>query len=129
MTLKTANIPPAYASYAWHDEYTNTPFAPDFETRKQAYFAQVLKNSAPPRVSKRAIVEVARLAAGGQPDESVIHESLTEIVEARADCADAGDYPSSLSIRWTDGRQKKEDRDSPFPVLYHRSYTCTQIQS
>ena len=88
MTVNDAYIPLAYKSQSWSDTYTTEPFAPDFETRKQAFFEQVLRNPAPPRGSKRAIFEIARLAAGGQPVESVIYESLTDFVEGRQDCAD-----------------------------------------
>lgn len=88
MTDKPAYIPAAYQGQAWSDTYTTQPFGADFETRKQAYFKQVLRNPAPTRGSKRAMVEVARLAAGGEPVEGVIHESLSDFVEGRKDCAD-----------------------------------------
>lgn len=88
MTDKPTYIPPAYRGQVWPDTYTTKPFAPDFESRKQAFFKQVLRNPAPQRGSKRAMFEVARLAAGRQPDESVIRESLTDFIEGRQDCAD-----------------------------------------
>jgi hypothetical protein len=81
-------IPPRYQDQAWDDEHATEPFAPDFESRKKAFFEQVLRNPAPPRGSKRAMIEVARLAAGGAPEEKVIHEALTDFIEGRKDCAD-----------------------------------------
>jgi len=88
MPTKPAYIPPAFQGQAWSDTFATVPFALDFETRKQAFFEQVLRNSAPPRETKRAIFEVARLAAGRQPDERVIRASLTNLIEDRQDCAD-----------------------------------------
>jgi len=88
MTEKSAYIPAKYQDQAWTDAYTIKPFAADFESRKQAFFEQVLRNSPPPRGSKRAVFEVVRIAAGGKPDEGVIHQALTEFVERRQDCAD-----------------------------------------
>ncbi len=88
MTDQPATIPPRYQDQAWDDEYATEPFAPDFESRKEAFFEQVLRNPAPPRGSKRAMIEVARLAAGEEPDEKVIHDSLTDFIEGRKDCAD-----------------------------------------
>jgi hypothetical protein len=85
---KPAYIPAGYMGEAWSDTYTTRPFGAGFETRRQAFYEQVLRNPAPPRGSKRAIFELARLAVGGQPVESVIHESLSDYIEGRQDCAD-----------------------------------------
>ncbi len=88
MTDTPAYIPAGYQGQAWSDTFTTQPFAPDYASRKQAFFDQVLRNSPPPRGSKRAAFELARLAAGSQPDERVIHQALSEFIEGRQDCAD-----------------------------------------
>jgi len=88
MIEKSAYIPAYYQGESWPDTFTTRPLAPDFESRKQVFFDQVLRNPAPPRGSKRAIFEVARLAAGDQPDEGIIHQDLSEFIEGRQDCAD-----------------------------------------
>jgi hypothetical protein len=88
VTNKPAYIPPGYQDQAWVDTFTTSPFAPDFKTRRQTFFEQVLRNPAPPHPSKRAMFEIARLAASGEPDENIIRQSLTEQIEARQDCAD-----------------------------------------
>jgi hypothetical protein len=86
--MKPVLIPSSYQDQAWLDTFTTRPFAGDYEARCQAFLEQVLRNPAPPRGSKRVVFEIARLAAGGQPDETVIHESLTDYIEGRQDCAD-----------------------------------------
>jgi hypothetical protein len=83
-----AFIPPNYVGQAWPDTFSTRPFAPDYQARRAAFFEQVRRNPAPPRGSKRAYAEVARLAAGDAPDEKVIHTSLNEYIEGRKDCAD-----------------------------------------
>jgi len=85
---KPAFIPPEYQNQAWTDTFTTHLFELDFETRKQAFFKQVLQNPTPPRPSKRAMFELARLAAGEKPDEDIIHQALAEQIKARQDCAD-----------------------------------------
>jgi hypothetical protein len=128
MPDQPAYIPPSYQGQAWPDTFTTQPFASDFEARKQAFFEQVLRNPAPPRGSKRAMFEVARLAAGGQPNESVIHESITEYVESRKDCAD---FVMQAVIRLlyqfggkTEDREPTEDR-RPFDGTQGRPMTDT----
>jgi hypothetical protein len=85
---KPSYIPPNYVGQAHPDIFTTRPFAEDFAARRAAFFQQVLKHPAPPRGSKGAFFEVARLAAGAQPDEAVIEKALTEYIDGRLDCAD-----------------------------------------
>ncbi|MBN2502371.1 MAG: hypothetical protein JXB38_16435 [Anaerolineales bacterium] len=81
--------PPAnYPKQETPDTYSTTVFAPSFEQRREAFWQHILHNPAPEHNSKRAYYEVARAAAGGTPHEGIIHETLTEFIEARADCAD-----------------------------------------
>lgn len=84
-------LPPYQAESAeqiWDDTYSTKSFDPKFEHRRKALFEQVLRNQNIGRKSKRIIVEVIRLTAGGQPDEQIIHDSITEFIEGRNDCAD-----------------------------------------
>ncbi len=87
-SAQPAFIPTTCAGQAWSDVFCVQPFAAGFEARRAAFFEQVLRNPAPPLGSKRIYFEVARLAAGGSPDESIIHQALSEFIEGRQDCAD-----------------------------------------
>lgn len=80
---------PAPAGYPDHvvpDTFAEEPFAPDFESRRQAFFAHLLRNPAPEN-AKPAWVELARAVAGAAPHEGILGASL-EFIDARRDCAD-----------------------------------------
>ncbi len=80
---------PAPAGYPRHpspDSFSETPFLSDYEARRRAFFAHVLKNPAPAN-TKPAWHELARLAAGEAPHEGVFEAAL-DFIDARNDCAD-----------------------------------------
>lgn len=79
--------PPDYPFSASPDEYSTEPSALDFETRRRAYFEFILRNPAPTN-PKAPWSELARLAAGGNPDEGVLSAAL-DYIAARLDCADS----------------------------------------
>ena len=68
------------------DTFSDTPFLPDYESRRKAYFEHILKNPAPIN-TKPAWYELARLAAGGTPHEGIFHAAL-DFIDARKDCSD-----------------------------------------
>jgi len=82
------SLPEEYRKQVWADTFCTDPFKPDFESRKRDFFARVLRNGPVFKISKRSMGEVVRLAAGGQPDEEIIHNSITDFIEGRQDCAD-----------------------------------------
>ncbi len=88
MTDKPAYIPPQYKGKAHSDTFTTRPFADDFETRRQAFFAQVQRYDTHPEGSRGVFFDLARLAAGAQPNEAAFAKVLTDRIDARLDCAD-----------------------------------------
>lgn len=81
-----ASAPNNYPNATIPDTFSEKPFLPDYESRRQAYFAHILKNPAPEN-TKPAWFEIARLAAGGLAHEGVMHFAL-DFIDARKDCSD-----------------------------------------
>lgn len=85
--IRPAQNPPVGYPTAWaEDPFTEQPFLPTFEERRQAYIQFVLRNPAPLN-TKPVWFELIRCAAGRQPHEGVIDAAL-DFIEARRDCAD-----------------------------------------
>jgi hypothetical protein len=82
----SASAPNNYPNATTPDTFSEKPFLPDFESRRKAYFAHILKNPAPEN-TKPAWFEIARLAAGGLPHEGIMHSAL-DFIDARKDCSD-----------------------------------------
>jgi len=82
------SLPEEYQKQIWADSFWTRPQISDFDSRKKLFFDQILRNGPGRKDSKQAMVEVLRLAAGGNPDEEIIQKSITEFVEGRKDCAD-----------------------------------------
>ena len=80
------SAPVTYPSAPTPDTFSDTPFLPDYESRRKAYFEHILKNPAPTN-TKPAWYELARLAAGGTPHEGILHAAL-DFIDARKDCSD-----------------------------------------
>jgi hypothetical protein len=78
--------PSDYPSKVSPDSFSDRPFAPDFDSRREAFLDHCLRNPAPLN-TKGAYYELARLAAGGVPHEGVIHATL-DYIDQRKDCAD-----------------------------------------
>lgn len=78
--------PPDYPFSACPDEFSTSPFAPDFATRRRAFFSFILQNPAPTN-PKAPWYELARLAAGATPHEGILSAGL-DYIDARSDCAD-----------------------------------------
>ena len=78
--------PPGYPLEPVPDAFTATPGEATFEQRRAGYLAHVLRNPAPHN-TKPVWYELARLAAGGQPHEGIIHAAL-DFIDRRQDCAD-----------------------------------------
>jgi hypothetical protein len=81
-----ASAPKNYPHFTTPDSFSEKPFLPDYKSRRQAYFAHILKNPAPEN-TKPAWFEIARLAAGGLAHEGVMHSAL-DFIDARKDCSD-----------------------------------------
>ena len=82
----SAPAPENYPSTPTMDTYSEKPFLPDYESRRQAYFEHILKNPAPFN-TKPVWHELARLAAGGTPHEGIFHAAL-DFIDERKDCSD-----------------------------------------
>ena len=82
------SLPAIYQNLVWEDAFSTKPNILDFESRKKAFFDQILRNKTGHKELKLAMVEIGRLAAGGQPNENIIHNSISEYIEGRKDCAD-----------------------------------------
>jgi hypothetical protein len=78
--------PPDYPFNVLPDEFSIVPFAPDFETRRRAFFSFILQNPAPTN-PKAPWHELARLAAGATPHEGILSAAL-DYLDGRFDCAD-----------------------------------------
>jgi hypothetical protein len=78
--------PRGYPSAPVPDSFSEVPFLPDYESRRRAFFDHVLRNPAPEN-TKPAWHELARLAAGGVPDEGIFEAAL-DFIDARKDCSD-----------------------------------------
>lgn len=78
--------PRGYPAQAAPDSFASEPFLPEYEARRQAFFAHLLRNPAPEN-TKPAWFELARAAAGGVPHEGILHATL-DFIDARKDCAD-----------------------------------------
>lgn len=81
-----APAPPGYPAHPYPDAFSETPFLPDYEARRQAFFDHLLRNPAPAN-TKAGWYELARLAAGGTPHEGLLHACL-DFIDARKDCSD-----------------------------------------
>jgi len=81
-----ASAPAGYPATATPDSFAATPFLADYEARRQALFAHILRNPAPEN-TKPAWFELARAVAGGNPHEGILHAAL-DFIDARKDCAD-----------------------------------------
>jgi hypothetical protein len=68
------------------DEYSTRSFAAKYEDRRQAFFDFILSHSNTDHI-KSVWYELARLAAGGTPDQGVFLEAL-DCIEKRKDGAD-----------------------------------------
>jgi len=79
-------IPPDYPSAPKLDSFSETPFLPDYDLRRRAFFDHLLQNPAPEN-TKPAWHELARLAAGKTPREDIFHAAL-DFIDARKDCSD-----------------------------------------
>jgi hypothetical protein len=85
--IRTSYPAPAdYPSAPEPDSFSDEPFLPDYESRRRAFFAHILRNPAPAN-TKPAWHELARLAAGGTPHEGIFHAAL-DFIDARKDCSD-----------------------------------------
>jgi hypothetical protein len=85
--LVVEESPPSdYPSDPVPDNYSDRPFAADFESRRRAFLNHCLRNPAPTN-TKGAYYELARIAAGGTPHEGVIRATL-DYIDRRKDCAD-----------------------------------------
>ena len=82
----SASAPAAYPSRPTPDTFSDTPFLPDYESRRAAFFEHILMNPAPEN-TKAAWHEMGRLAAGGAPHEGIFQAAL-DFIDARKDCAD-----------------------------------------
>jgi len=82
----SASAPATYPTAPTPDTFSDTPFLPDYESRRKAYFEHILKNPAPTN-TKPAWYELVRLAAGGIPHEGIFHAAL-DFIDARKDCSD-----------------------------------------
>lgn len=78
--------PPLYPAHPSPDSFSEESFLPDYESRRQAFFAHVLRNPAPAN-TKGIWHELARIAAGGTPHEGVFRATL-DFIDARKDCSD-----------------------------------------
>ena len=78
--------PATYPASPNPDTFSEEPFLPDYESRRQAFFEHILQNPAPEN-TKAAWHELARLAAGGVPHEGIFHAAL-DFIDARKDCSD-----------------------------------------
>lgn len=68
------------------DSFSDQPFLPDYESRRQAFFQHIMRNPAPEN-TKPAWYELARMVAGGTPHEGIFHAAL-DFIDDRKDCAD-----------------------------------------
>lgn len=86
--IRPASVPAPseYPAEPYPDVYSELPFLPTFEERREAFFDHVLRNPAPAN-TKPAWFELARLAAGGAAHEGVFQSAL-DFIDARKDCAD-----------------------------------------
>jgi hypothetical protein len=82
----TAPAPTGYPARPAPDCFSEEPFLPDYQSRRQAFCEHILNNPAPHN-TKPAWHELARLAAGGTPHAGVFHAAL-DFIDARKDCAD-----------------------------------------
>ncbi len=82
----SGTAPKNYPEAPVADTFSETPFLPDYESRRQAYFEHILKNPAPEN-TKPAWYEMARLAAGGPAHEGILYAAL-DFIDARKDCSD-----------------------------------------
>lgn len=78
--------PEGYPQELAPDEFSQQPFAETYEERRQAYLERVLRSPAPPTF-KAPYVELARIAAGGQPHEGIFLAAC-DFIDARRDCSD-----------------------------------------
>lgn len=82
----SAHAPENYPITPTLDTFSEKPFLPDYESRRQAFLEHILKNPAPAN-TKPAWHELARLAAGGISHAGIFHAAL-DFIDARKDCSD-----------------------------------------
>jgi hypothetical protein len=78
--------PPGYPTVEHADSFTEKPFLPTFEQRKEAFLAHVLRNPAPMN-TKPVWYELIRCSLGQQPHEGIVQAAL-QFIAARRDCSD-----------------------------------------
>jgi hypothetical protein len=78
--------PPGYPEQPAPSDFAETPFRPDYASRREAFLDHLRRNPAPAN-TKAGWHELGRLAAGAVPHEGVLHAAL-DFIDARRDCAD-----------------------------------------
>lgn len=78
--------PTGYPAQRLPLEFRADPADLDWDERRAEFLAHCLQNPAPQN-AKSAFYELARLQAGGQPHEGILHGAL-DFVDERRDCAD-----------------------------------------
>jgi hypothetical protein len=103
--------PEGYPSAPDPDSFSEGRFLPDYESRRRAYLAHILRNPAPQN-TKSAWHELARLAAGGTAHEGVFHAAL-DFIDARKDCSD---FVLHGILRLLEGERQGGRAIPPVPV-------------
>jgi hypothetical protein len=107
----SAPAPERYPSAPVPDTFSESPFLPDYASRRQAFFEHILKNPAPFN-TKPAWHELARLAAGGTAHEGIFQAAL-DFIDARKDCSD---FVLHGFIRLLMGREQSGGSSHPIPT-------------
>ena len=100
--------PADYPTAPVPDSFSDQPFLPDYESRRMAFFDNILRNPAPTN-TKTAWHELARQAAGGTPHEGIFQAAL-DFINARKDCAD---FVLHGILRLLLGRQQGVESGTP----------------
>jgi hypothetical protein len=83
-----AEKPPDGYPSAWtSDKYSDKPFAPAYEKRREAFFAHILKNPAPPGI-KGWYYELVRIHLGIRPVHTGLIRAALKYINERRDCSD-----------------------------------------